>query len=141
MKIEIIGWLSVFWAMQVLAHCLFKYGSTLSARHWLGFVAGNAVGVLSILVLMKLYQFMQVNVAGALALGGGFLVAQLSIALVFSQNLSVWQYMGLAMVASGMMLVSATGREEEAAGVPKKGEGSAPVEAPETVIEPAEMQQ
>jgi len=99
-------WLFLFWVMQIGAHLLFKYGATAPGRYWIGFVCGNIIGASSILLLIKLYEQMQVNVAGALALGGGFLVAQVSLALVYRQGLAVAQYVGIVVIAAGMMMVT-----------------------------------
>ena len=99
-------WLFLFWVMQIGAHLLFKYGATAPGRYWTGFVCGNILGASSILLLIKLYEQMQVNVAGALALGGGFLVAQVSLALVYRQGLAVAQYVGIVVIAAGMMMVT-----------------------------------
>ena len=98
-------WLGVFWAMQVTAAVLFKYGTT-PDRYWFGFVAGNLFGASSIFVLMKLYSLWQVNVAGALAGGGAFLLAQSAMIPIFGERLEWRQYIGIGAVALGMALVS-----------------------------------
>ena len=76
-------WLCLFWAMQLAAAVLFKYGTVVPGRYWLGFLAGNLIGASSIFVLMRLYSMWQVNVAGALACGGAFLLAQLAMVPLF----------------------------------------------------------
>jgi multidrug transporter EmrE-like cation transporter len=99
-------WLGLFWAMQVAAAVLFKYGTTSPDRYWLGFLAGNLFGASSIFVLMKLYSMWQVNVAGALAGGGAFLLAQFAMIPLFGERLEWRQYIGIVAVALGMALVT-----------------------------------
>ena len=99
-------WLGLFWAMQVTAAVLFKYGATAPGRYWLGFLAGNLFGASSILVLMRLYSMWQVNVAGALCGGGAFLLCQLAMIPLFGEKLDWRQYLGIAAVSAGMALVS-----------------------------------
>jgi drug/metabolite transporter (DMT)-like permease len=99
-------WLGLFWAMQVAAAVLFKYGTTAPGRYWVGFLAGNLFGASSIFVLMKLYSIWQVNVAGALGGGGAFLLAQLAMMPLFGERLEWRQYLGLVAISAGMALVS-----------------------------------
>jgi multidrug transporter EmrE-like cation transporter len=101
-----ILWLGIFWAMQVVAAVLFKYGTTSPDRYWFGFVAGNLFGAPSIFVLMKLYSMWQVNVAGALAGGGAFLLAQFALIPLFGERLDWRQHAGIVVVSLGMALVS-----------------------------------
>jgi len=82
---------------------------------WTGFVCGNIIGASSILLPIKLYGHMPVNVAGALAVGGGSLVAQVSLALVYGQNLTLTQYVGIVAVATGMVMVTRGGTPDPAA--------------------------
>ena len=98
--------LVTFWAMQIIAQLFFKHGS-ISPGHWLtGFLIGNAFGASSIWLLMKLYQRMDPNTALALASAGGFLGAQLFLALVFHSRPTVLQWTGFVAVAAGMALAT-----------------------------------
>ena len=101
-----IVWLMIFWAMQVGANLLFKYGTTAPGRYWFGFVIGNVLGASSIFVLMKLFSMMQVNVASALAGGGGFLALQVAFVLIFREHLSWMQYAGICAITLGMAMVN-----------------------------------
>ena len=92
---------------------------------WTGFVCGNIIGASSILLLIKLYGHMPVNVAGALALGGGFLVAQISLALVYRQNLTLAQYAGIVVIATGIMMVT-WGRTSEIVAMSPRSRGHSP---------------
>jgi len=97
-------WLLVFWLMQAGAQVLFKHGSMTQQRWLFGFIAGNVLGASSIWFLMLLYRSMNPNVALGLGTAGGFLCAQLAIALVFRSSLSLAQYAGMAAVSIGMVL-------------------------------------
>ena len=118
MSLTVLPLLSLFWVMQIGAHLLFKYGATAPGRYWAGFVYGNIIGASSILLLIRLYRHMPVNVAGALALGGGFLVAQMSLALVYRQHLVLTQYVGIAAIATGILMVTWAGKPETVAKSP-----------------------
>lgn len=99
-------WLSMFWAMQIGASLLFKYGATAPERYWIGFLGGNVFGASSIFLLMQLYKTMQVNVAMSLGAGGAFFLGQIALALVFRQNLNWIQYAGIAVITVGMVVVT-----------------------------------
>ena len=125
MSLTALPLLLLFWVMQIGAHVLFKYGATAPGRYWAGFVCGNIIGASSILLLIKLYRHMPVNVAGALALGGGFLVAQISLALVYRQNLTLAQYVGIVVIATGIMMVT-WGRTSEIVAMSPRSRGHSP---------------
>jgi multidrug transporter EmrE-like cation transporter len=105
-----IIWLVIFWAMQIVAALSFKHGSMPAASWALWFVIGNLFGASSIWFLMELYKTMNVNVAMGIAIGGAFLLAQLSTALVFKSPLSFVQYVGLVAITGGMYAISAGAR-------------------------------
>ena len=90
--------------MQAGAQVLFKHGSTAPQRWFFGFIAGNVLGASSIWFLMLLYRSMNPNVALGLGTAGGFLCAQVAIALIFRSSLSLLQYAGIAAVSIGMVL-------------------------------------
>ena len=97
-------WLIAFWLMQAAAQLLFKFGSTSPDRWLFGFIGGNVFGASSIWLLMLLYRHMNPNIALGLGTGGGFLCAQLSIAVLFRISVSLLQYGAMALVAVGMAL-------------------------------------
>lgn len=109
------AYLVVFWMMQVMAYVAFKYGSLGQAgrsKRWLaGFVGGNVVGAGSIYVLMKIYEAMpgNCNVALVLAGGGAFIGTQIALALIFRSRLTVMQWAGVAMVATGSAMATLGG--------------------------------
>lgn len=99
-----IVYLVAFWLMQAVAQLLFKYGSTAPSRHTIGFIAGNVFGASSIWFLMQLYRTMNPNVALGLGTGGGFLFAQIALAVIFRSSVSPIQYGAMALVSAGMAL-------------------------------------
>ncbi len=107
-ELFVAAWLLlIFWAMQVVAQVLFKYGSGgTSARWWIGFAAGNVFGASSILLLMKLYARMNPNLALALGVGGSFLFSQFVLSWVFESRLLVSQWIGFLLITAGMVLAS-----------------------------------
>jgi len=100
-----IVWFGVFFAVYAAAFCFFKRGS-MSKRAWLPcFILGNVFGVSANVIMMILYQSMNPNLVMGLALGGGFVAAQIVIALVFRNKLTWMQIIGALIVASGMFLL------------------------------------
>jgi multidrug transporter EmrE-like cation transporter len=99
----------------VTAYVAFKYGSygrTGRSRRWLaGFVGGNVVGASSIYFLMKIYEAMpgNCNVALVLAGGGAFIATQMALALVFRSRLTIIQWTGVVMVATGSAVATLGG--------------------------------
>ena len=51
---------------------------------------------------MRLYKLMDANIATAITLGGGFLITQIIIAILFRTNLSVIQYTGVIIISLGL---------------------------------------
>ena len=107
MSTPIIGiGILLFWAMQVVAQLLFKWGSDTPGRWAWGFFGGHAFGVSSIVFLMLLYKTMNPNVALGLCLGGSFLMAQLALAFVYRTGVGPVQYLGIAAITAGMILLA-----------------------------------
>ena len=106
-------WVLLFWAMQVSANLLFKYGTVAASRYWPCFILGNVIGASSILVMMKIYSSMQANVAMAIAGGGTFLMVQIALTVVFREPLQRLQYAGILLVMVGMTIVSLGNRTPE----------------------------
>ena len=99
-----IVWLGSFWLVQAMAQSLFKYGSVAPGKWLFGFIAGNVFGASSIWLLMLLYRCMNPNLALGLGTAGGFLCAQLALAVLFKSSLTISQYAAMASVAVGMGL-------------------------------------
>ena len=104
-----VVWLVIFWIMQAVAALAFKWGSTSDGRWLTGFIGGNVVGASSIWFMMMLYKTMNANVAMGLAVGGGFLIAQVAIALAFKSSLTLVQFGGLIAITLGMYFLSTGG--------------------------------
>jgi len=98
-------WLMMFWCMQAIAQIFFKWGSGAPERWWFGFFGGHAFGVSSIWLLMLVYQSMNPNVALGLGTGGGFLLAQLALAVIFHSKVSALQCTGIAAITAGMVML------------------------------------
>jgi multidrug transporter EmrE-like cation transporter len=101
-------WLVIFWLMQAGAQVLFKLGSDIPGRYWLFYALGNVPGASSILILMQLYKVMNPNLALGLGTGGGFLCAQIAMAVLFRSSLSLQQYGAMLLIAVGMALFTVT---------------------------------
>ncbi|MDR0494250.1 MAG: hypothetical protein LBG95_01290 [Treponema sp.] len=65
-------------------------------------IASIAIGMVGTWVLMRLYKKMDVNTATAVSLGGGFLITQITVALLYGNNLSVIQYAGVLVITAGL---------------------------------------
>ncbi|NQT93555.1 MAG: hypothetical protein HQ559_12410 [Lentisphaerae bacterium] len=107
------GWILLFWVLHVTAHLCLKFGSTAASRWWPSFIVGNVFGVAGTLVLMKTYTGMNANVALALCVGGGFLLAQTTIFVTFRSSLSSSQIVGILAITLGMTLVAMKGSNIE----------------------------
>ncbi|GMV37671.1 MAG: hypothetical protein AMXMBFR61_21790 [Fimbriimonadales bacterium] len=120
--------LLVFWVMQIVAQILFKWGSLSESRWMWGFWGGNALGLSSIWLLMLVYRVINPNVALGVAAGGAFLLSQVAIAVAFRSKVAPVQWLGIATMVVGMLLL-ATG------GMAQRGEsdsdGSLPAPTPE----------
>lgn len=69
------------------------------------FAAGNALGFVATLMLTLALRAQHPNLIFALAQGGGFCVLQLTAFYLFRIPLSPWQWLGIALIAVGIMLV------------------------------------
>lgn len=103
---KIIIGILVFWALQVVAQLLFKWGSDTPGRWAWGFFGGHLFGVSSIAFLMLLYKTMNPNVALGICFGGAFLMAQLALAVVYRSGLATMQYAGILAITAGMIMLA-----------------------------------
>jgi hypothetical protein len=99
-------WLLLFYGMQIGAYLSFKFGSTAPSRWIPCFIVGNILGISCMWIMMRLYCVMNANVATGMAIGGGFLCGQLSLALVFQTGLSVLQYCGIVITTIGLFVLA-----------------------------------
>lgn len=103
----------VYWAMQAVAAVLFKFGSVHSDFWWHFFVGGQAFGAGSIVLLMHLYSYMHPNVALGIGVGGAFLCAQATTAVVFQSALTPLQWIGMIAMTGGMLALALGGVNDE----------------------------
>ena len=103
-----LAWnLTLFFILQVAANLFFKWGSTLESRYWWGFAIGNILGASSIMFLINIYKSIESpNVAMAISSGATFILVQVFMSLVFKSPLNFWQYAGIALIVSGVVLMS-----------------------------------
>jgi multidrug transporter EmrE-like cation transporter len=103
-------WLLIFWGMQVVAQLIFKWGTAAPGRFIYGFIGGNVFGASSIVFLMLLYRAMNPNVVLGISTGGGFLLAQVALAIVFHSRVAPVQQVGVVAIAAGMLMLAMGGR-------------------------------
>ena len=112
---SIVFLLLIFWALQVAAFVIFKYGSSAgqghSRRWWICFVGGNLPGGASMYFLMRIYALMpnNPNLAIVLAGSGAFIASQVALAWIFHSRLSRIQWVGVALVAAGTAVATLGG--------------------------------
>lgn len=110
MSVATVSWVALFWAMQVVAQLLFKWGSTSPDRWLWGFFGGHLFGVSSLWILMILYKTMNPNVALGICFGGMFLLSQIAVAVVFRSGVAPLQYAGIGAITLGMILLAVGAR-------------------------------
>lgn len=98
-----------FFALQVGAGLLFKTGAVHRSFWLYGFILGNVLGITSIYFLMNVYRTLNPNIGEAICRGGYFVLIQFAFMLVFGSRLNPAQWGGIAMIAIGIVLVSACG--------------------------------
>lgn len=112
MTIRVGVYLAAFWAMQVVAQVLFKWGSTGGSRWVWGFVVGNVLGFFSVWLLMLVYKAIHPNIALGIAIGGAFLLCQVALAIVFKSTVRPVQWAGIVAIVIGMALLAGGGARE-----------------------------
>jgi multidrug transporter EmrE-like cation transporter len=94
-----------FWILYAAAFCVFKRGS-LSKSAWLPcFIIGNIFGISATAILMLLYKTMSANVAMGLTLGGGFVVSQIALSVIYKHRLTIVQYLGIGAISTGIFML------------------------------------
>ena len=129
--IRIIAYILVFWSMQVIAQLFFKWGSTLESRWVWGFLGGNLFGFSSIWLLMLMYKEMNPNVALGIATGGSFLFAQVALAFVFKSQVAPIQWIGVAAIVIGIVVLGAGAPQQAPKGARQLPAGEVIGAAPE----------
>ena len=106
MNITSICTITCFWAMQIVAQLIFKWGTTADSRWMLGFLGGNLFGFSSIWLLMLVYKSINPNIALGICGGGSFLFSQIALAGVFRSSVSIIQWGGVLAIVMGMLLLA-----------------------------------
>ena len=104
-------WLLIFWGMQVMAQVIFKWGAASPGRFVYGFIGGNVFGASSIVFLMLLYKAMNPNVVLGMGTGGGFLLAQVALAIIFHSRVGPVQQAGVVAITAGMVMLAMGGKQ------------------------------
>jgi multidrug transporter EmrE-like cation transporter len=120
------GYFLGYWAIGVAAGVCFKEGGTDSGHRLLYFVVGNVLGISSTWFLVRLYARMNVNLAMLLAGGGGFIIFQVALWLIYHVQLTLAQWAGILMVLAGMVM---TLRPRRPAISESPGQGTSPAPA------------
>lgn len=97
---------SLFYALQIGVYLFYKFGSTSPSRWIPCFIAGNILGMICMWIMMKLYTVMNANVATGLTMGGGFLLGQIALAVVFRTGLTWQQYLGIMVASLGLFILA-----------------------------------
>ena len=93
-----------FWVIQVAAGLCFKQGGTDPENRLAYFVVGNAFGISSTWLLIKLYERMNANLALALGAAGAFLGCQIAMAVLFRTGLTLIQWAGILTIVAGTVV-------------------------------------
>jgi multidrug transporter EmrE-like cation transporter len=99
-----------FIVAQTAAALCFKAGAgadLYTLRWWLWFAAGNATGFGCPVALSFALRGTNANLVYAASYGGGFCLIQLATWWIFREPLSPWQWSGIALIFSGILLLRA----------------------------------
>jgi len=96
--------LIVYLAIGLAANLCFKQSGTDVANRLTYFVAGLTLGIISTVLLIRLYDRMNVNLAMLLATGGAFILFQAACLFLFRTQLTLVQWVGILAVLVGMVL-------------------------------------
>jgi drug/metabolite transporter (DMT)-like permease len=104
MRKYILTYIIAYWTIGIIAGLLFRLGGvTAELRVWC-FIGGNLFGITSTWFLMKLYSSMNVNIATVISSAGTFILFQFILWKYFHSPLSGLQWLGLAMMAVGIVM-------------------------------------
>ncbi len=96
----------MFLIFQVAANLLFKWGSLAPRFFWWGFGFGNLIGVTSIIFMISMYRLMPAALVMAVGTGGAFLLNQIAVALVYHERISMFGYVGIALIFTGILMTA-----------------------------------
>ncbi len=96
----------VFIVANVGSSLLFRVAAQLTGRAaMLYFILGNCVGLCVSISITFALRGTNPNMIYAVCLGGAFCVLQLASAFLFQQSLSTVQWVGVGLVAGGLLLL------------------------------------
>jgi multidrug transporter EmrE-like cation transporter len=101
-------WIVLFILTNAGSALLFKLASgcaVFSVPWWKFFVAGNVTGFFCPVALVFALKGTNANVVYAVCWGGAFCLLQFAAWWFFRQPLSVWQWIGVSLVATGILLL------------------------------------
>jgi len=108
-NLVIISLVLAYLVMAVVANVSFKRSA--GSSDWRGFlqwqVVGNVAGFCSVLSLTGLLRYIPLHLAYTFTMGLGFVAVQVFGArLIFHEAITTGQWMGTALIAGGIVLVS-----------------------------------
>lgn len=103
-----------YWALGVVAAICFKQGGTDAAHRLLYFAGGNVLGISSTWCLMQVYARINANLALLITGSIAFILTQFAFWLLYRAQLTVVQWLGIAIVMLGMLLAAWRRRPENA---------------------------
>lgn len=102
-----------FFAFQVIANVLFKWGASNPGAAWLGipqewcgFILGNIVGMTSIIFMIGMYKLLPAASVVAIGTGGTFLLVQITMFLVYHEKISPLALAGIGLILIGVLMVA-----------------------------------
>jgi multidrug transporter EmrE-like cation transporter len=107
--------LVIYYVINTCAFTISVFGGNSEQLFLPCLIASIAIGTVNTWVLMRLYKKMDVNTATAVSLGGGFLITQVTVALLFKSNLSIIQYAGILTITAGLFCMVKGERKTDSA--------------------------
>lgn len=102
-----------FWIIQIFCAIFFAYSSQPGRSFWLYFSMAHVIGVPSLWFVVQLCKCWNPNVSFGVAYGGMVLATQLGLALWFQTRISMLQWLGVALIVSGILILG-LGKQDEA---------------------------
>jgi multidrug transporter EmrE-like cation transporter len=97
---------AAFWACQIVASILFKWGGINPKYHWHALIIGNVILLSASWFLIQLFKNVSQPIVIALCSGGTFITVQLAMALYFKTSISWIQILGIFVIVVGMIMIT-----------------------------------
>jgi len=104
-KFTAVWILCAYYVLNAIGQTIIAAGGRADGWGIPSLLAGSVIGIFGTWLIMQLYKRMDVNTATAVSLGGGFLFAQIALAIVFAEHLTIWQYLGLGLITVGLFVM------------------------------------